>query len=296
MKSKMRETHKVIKENSFLPNVPSAKPKIFQSNMSSFLTEVNEKVVSLDEYRQRLKDVDINTSNHKKGKIYMKKPQRVKKKYSSKFAKANTRRSIANYLCAMSNKDKSIPNPYVAQLIQKENYKTKIEELKEKHKSMSEIPPIRHHSNFNRYHYISNKSLDMIFDDAPSHIKQNSYSNSLTGNLSDFMSNHVELSHQLRQLDYDNNKVNSLLKTEKNQIVKISKKINNKIKAFHWKYLMTENEKELLPENNFYNQNEEPIQLTLSASKQLSRMIQNLKTVQTEEANEIIQKNYKKGS
>ena len=59
---------------------------------------------------------------------------------------------------------------------------------------------------------------------------------------------------------------------------------------------MTENEKELLPENNFYNQNEEPIQLTLSASKQLSRMIQNLKTVQTEEANEIIQKNYKKGS
>ena len=96
--------------------------------------------------------------------------------------------------------------------IQKENYKTKIEELKEKHKSMSEIPPIRHHSNFNRYHYISNKSLDMIFDDAPSHIKQNSYSNSLTGNLSDFMSNHVELSHQLRQLDYDNNKVNSLLK------------------------------------------------------------------------------------
>ena len=104
------------------------------------------------------------------------------------------------------------------------------------------------------------------------------------------MSNHVELSHQLRQLDYDNNKVNSLLKTEKNQIVKISKKINNKIKAFQWKYLMTENEKELLPENNFYNQNEEPIQLTLSASKQLSRMIQNLKTVQT------IQKNYKKGS
>ena len=104
------------------------------------------------------------------------------------------------------------------------------------------------------------------------------------------MSNHVELSHQLRQLDYDNNKVNSLLKTEKNQIVKISKKINNKIKAFHWKYLMTENEKELLPENHFYNQNEKPIQLTLSASKQLSRMIQNLKTVQT------IQKNYKKGS
>ena len=69
MKSKMRERHKEIKENSFLPNVPSAKPNIFQSNMSSFLTEVNEKVVSLDEYRQRLKDVDINTSNHKKGKI-----------------------------------------------------------------------------------------------------------------------------------------------------------------------------------------------------------------------------------
>ena len=209
------------------------------------------------------------------------------KKYSSKFAKANTRRSIANYLCS---NDKAIPNPYVEQLIQKENYKHNI-------KSMSEIPPIRNHSNFNRFHYISNKSLDMIFDDAPSHYKQNSYcSNTLTGNLSDFISNHAELSNHLRQLDYDNNKVNSLLKTEKDQIVKISKKINNRIKSFQWKYLMTENEKELLPENNFYNQNEDPIELSLSANKQLSRMISNLKTVQTEEANEIIQKNYKKGS
>ena len=172
------------------------------------------------------------------------------KKYSSKFAKANTRRSIANYLCS---NDKAIPNPYVEQLIQKENYKSKIEH---NIKSMSEIPPIRHHSTFNRFHYISNKSLDMIFDDAPSHYKQNSYcSNTLTGNLSDFISNHAELSNHLRQLDYDNNKVNSLLKTEKDQIVKISKKINNRIKSFQWKYLMTENEKELLPENNFYNQN-----------------------------------------
>lgn len=59
---------------------------------------------------------------------------------------------------------------------------------------------------------------------------------------------------------------------------------------------MTENEKELLPENHFYNQSEEPIQLSLSENKQLGRMIKILKTVQTEEAKEIIEKNYKKGS
>lgn len=58
------------KENSFLPKVPSAKPKIFELNMSSFLTEVSEKVISLDEYRQKLKDVDVFTKKLQKRKNY----------------------------------------------------------------------------------------------------------------------------------------------------------------------------------------------------------------------------------
>lgn len=216
---KMKETIQNLSVDSFLPNVPIVRPTFFQMNMSSYITEVNEKVVSLDEYRRKLKNVDFLRNNCKKGKLVMKKQRKVNKQYSSKFAKANTRRSIANYLFTLNNSNKAIPNPYVEQLIQKENYKAIINHNKN---SLSDILPIRHHSNFNRFHYNRNKSLDMIFDDTN---KQNSYCrSSLTGNLSDFMVNHAHLSNQLRQLDYDNNKVNSLLKTEKNQIERLVKR------------------------------------------------------------------------
>ena len=112
---------------------------------------------------------------------------------------------------------------------------------------------------------------------------------------SDLLSNNSKLSHQLRKLDYENNKVNTMLKTEKNTIMKMSLKMNKKFKSFHWKYLMSDNEKELLPENHYQGKLEEGDSENVSTNNQLGRMINSLKAVHSEEAKEIIQKNYNKG-
>ena len=69
--------------------------------------------------------------------------------------------------------------------------------------------------------------------------------------------------------------------------------MNRKFKAFHWKYLMTDNEKDLRPETNFEVNEDTQFEGT-SLNMQLARMINCLKAVHEEEAKDIIKANYHK--
>lgn len=313
----------------YLPTVPNEKPRTFKKKFVSYVDELNEKVLSLDEYRQKLKKVNNTPKKNKKCISVSLKPKKDQNIYEEQSKQNKTKRAIKNYYNALGqmkkeNKKGLSQNPYLLKLLEKKrevlnkrNKSTIPSQRKElsselpsinqytviQDKNIEELPPIPRNSNSKNMNFVSNTSLDQILGDTsliffqsqiPSHIKQKSYAGSLT-NVSDLLSNNSKLSHQLRKLDYENNKVNTMLKTEKNTIMKMSLKMNKKFKSFHWKYLMSDNEKELLPENHYQGKLEEGDSENVSTNNQLGRMINSLKAVHSEEAKEIIQKNYNKG-
>ena len=242
----------------YLPTVPNEKPRTFKKKFVSYVDELNEKVLSLDEYRQKLKKVNNTPKKNKKCISVSLKPKKDENIYEEQSKQNKTKRAIKNYYNALGqmkkeNKKGLSQNPYLLKLLEKKrevlnkrNKSTIPSQRKElsselpsinqytviQDKNIEELPPIPRNSNSKNMNFVSNTSLDQILGDTsliffrsqiPSHIKQKSYAGSLT-NVSDLLSNNSKLSHQLRKLDYENNKVNTMLKTEKKKICLKKKK------------------------------------------------------------------------
>ena len=315
------EHSRILNSVSFLPTVPVKKPTSLVAELSTYMGEVGEKVLSLDEYRQKLetcKEPVIKIKKINQTTVKTKKEEKL----LEKMKKINTRKFMKDYLNSIGkqnpNKKSIKSNAYFSKINKREGIEksllsgypeilstsdlpliTSSNILHQKNVG-SEILPLKHRTKFPNMNLESNTTLDGLIGDTsqifsnsqlPNHNIQHSYNISLT-NHSDLQINPAKITKQLRKLDYENNKVNTLLKLEKNNIVKLNKKIDQKFKVVHYKYLMTENEKELQPETRFEN-NDEPIFEKSNVDKQLSRVINNLQAIRPEEAKEIIKKNKK---
>ena len=82
----------------------------------------------------------------------------------------------------------------------------------------------------------------------------------------------------IRKLDYDNGKIYNHIKREKDFYNNIKNNIDEKYRAYHWKFIMTQNEKDLRPDTFFGKAGEEVLS-TKSFNKQLDSMINNLRNV-----------------
>lgn len=313
MEKKSNEHRKILNSVSFLPTVPLKKPTSLATELSTYMGEVGEKVLSLDEYHQKLESY-----NEPAGKIrklnQTTTTTKKDEKLVEKMKKISTRRIMKDYLNSIGKNLKT--KDYLSKIIKKESIKKGFLTGSPDNLSSSDLPlitspniqhqkiirtevfPLKHRAKI--LNLENNTTLDGLTGDTsqilsnsqlPSHNIQHSYNISFT-NHQDLQINPAKITKQLRKLDYENNKVNTLLKIEKNNIVRFNKKIDQKLKAVHYKYLMTDNEKELQPETQFEN-NDEPIFEKSSANKQLSRVINNLQAVRQEEAKEIIKKNTK---
>ena len=81
----------------------------------------------------------------------------------------------------------------------------------------------------------------------------------------------------VRKLDYDNGKIYNHIKREKNFYDNIKSNFDEKYRAYHWKFIMTDNEKDLRPDTFFGKAGEEVFQKNFHT--QLDSMINNLKNV-----------------
>ena len=93
----------------------------------------------------------------------------------------------------------------------------------------------------------------------------------------------------IRKLDYDNGKIYNHIKREKDFYNTIKNNIDEKYRAYHWKFIMTQNEKDLRPDTFFGKAGEEVLQ-NQGFNKRLDNMISNLKFVDAINFNNIIQR------
>ena len=208
---------------SFPPTVPHSKPKTFEFHMASFVGELNEKMLSLDEYRRV--DVEDTPQKAKKVQIQYIKKKKNDRSYASRYKKINTKRSITNYLSSIgknnSAKKAVIQNPYLAKLLKKENIDTSsfietcpnVESVSElpsisdpQKNLMSDIPPIKQTQYNKNMNFVSTTTLDQLLGDTshiflsqiPIHGKHHSH-NFTKLNSSDLLSHNGKINHQLRQ-------------------------------------------------------------------------------------------------
>ena len=81
----------------------------------------------------------------------------------------------------------------------------------------------------------------------------------------------------IRILDYDNRNIKNILNKQVNKDNIFNENFINKYRICHWKYIMTNDEKDLRPET-FYNKNED-IMLNQNFNKKLDNMISNLQGI-----------------
>ncbi len=86
-----------------------------------------------------------------------------------------------------------------------------------------------------------------------------------------------KITNQLRILDYDNRNIKNILNKRVNKDNIFNENFINKYRICHWKYIMTNDEKDLRPET-FYNKNED-IMLNQNFNKKLDNMISNLQGI-----------------
>ena len=81
----------------------------------------------------------------------------------------------------------------------------------------------------------------------------------------------------VRKLDYDNGIMKNTIKKEKRFFDEIKSDVDDKYKVYHWKYIMTDEQKDLRP-NSFFGKVGENV-FQKGFNKQLDSMISNLKHV-----------------
>ena len=81
----------------------------------------------------------------------------------------------------------------------------------------------------------------------------------------------------VRKLDYDNGLINNHIKREKKVFDNIFDSVDDRYKLYHWKFIMTQNEKDLRPDTIFGKGEE--FFMKKSFNKQLDSMINKLKNV-----------------
>ena len=81
----------------------------------------------------------------------------------------------------------------------------------------------------------------------------------------------------IRKLDYDNGIMKTTIKKEKRYFDEIKNDVDDKYKVYHWKYIMTDEQKDLRP-NSFFGKVGENV-FQKGFNKQLDSMISNLKNV-----------------
>ena len=99
----------------------------------------------------------------------------------------------------------------------------------------------------------------------------------------------ISLIKNLRVLGYKNGKVGRQIKTDKIRFNNIKNNMGDKYKVYHWKFIMTDNEKDLRPDTFFGKAGEEVLQ-NQGFNKRLDNMISNLKFVDAINFNNIIQR------
>ena len=81
----------------------------------------------------------------------------------------------------------------------------------------------------------------------------------------------------VRKLDYENGIMKNTIKKEKRFFDEIKNDVDDKYKVYHWKYIMTDEQKDLRP-NSFFGKVGENV-FQKGFNKQLDSMISNLKNV-----------------
>ena len=81
----------------------------------------------------------------------------------------------------------------------------------------------------------------------------------------------------VRKLDYENGIMKNTIKKEKRFFDEIKNDVDDKYKIYHWKYIMTDEQKDLRP-NSFFGKVGENV-FQKGFNKQLDSMISNLKNV-----------------
>ena len=87
-----------------------------------------------------------------------------------------------------------------------------------------------------------------------------------------------KITNQIRVLDYDNRNIKNILNRQINQNKIFNENFNNKLRLYHWKYMMTNNEKDLRPET-FFNKDGGDIIFNQNFNKRLDNMISNLQGI-----------------
>jgi len=87
-----------------------------------------------------------------------------------------------------------------------------------------------------------------------------------------------KITNQLRILDYDNRNIKNILNQQVNKNNIFNENIINKYRICYWKYIMTNDEKDLRPET-FFNKAGEDIIFNQNFNKKLDNMISNLQGI-----------------
>lgn len=87
-----------------------------------------------------------------------------------------------------------------------------------------------------------------------------------------------KITNQLRILDYDNRNIKNILNQQVNKNNIFNENFLNKYRICHWKYIMTNDEKDLRPET-FFNKAGEDIIFNQNFNKKLDNMISNLQGI-----------------
>lgn len=115
---------------------------------------------------------------------------------------------------------------------------------------------------------IQNKSLDL------NNTKNKNKTKKLFLNNKNFNNDFMKT---IRKLDYDNGLMKTTIKKEKRYFDEIKNDVDDKYKIYHWKYIMTDEQKDLRP-NTFFGKAGENV-FKKGFNQQLDSMISNLKHV-----------------
>ena len=99
----------------------------------------------------------------------------------------------------------------------------------------------------------------------------------------------ISLIKNLRVLGYKNGKVGRQIKTDKIRFNNIKNNMGDKYKVYHWKFIMTDNEKDLRPDTFFGKAGEEVLN-NQGFNKRLDNMISHLKFVDAVNFKNIIER------